>query len=280
MPSLPESLKKLIRRIQGRVGSLEDLIEILKKAHSDGIISSDLYAINERLFQIADKTVDEVMVPRVDMVAVSQDTPASEVIEIYKKWGFSKIPVYRKRLDDVVGILYIKELIKHLNEIETLNAGSLAIKPYFIPDSKKVIDTLREFQGRRISIALVVDEFGSVIGLVTLEDLLEEIVGEIWEEFDREEFLYRETEDGTIIFNTKIDLEEASRLLGKKLEAEDVHTLGGYILMKLDKVPRIGEKFVLDDVEFEVLEATQQRLKKVRAKVQEAPKEGEVQSAA
>ncbi len=267
MRSPLKSLKKLIRRLQGRVDSIEDLAEILRRAHRDGIISPDLYAINERIFQIADKTVDEVMVPRVDMVAVSQDMPAKEVIEIYKKWGFSKIPVYRKRLDDVVGILYIKELIKHLAEIERLKAGNLAIKPYFIPDSKKVLDTLREFQKRRISIALVVDEFGSVVGLVTLEDLLEEIVGEIWEEFDREEFLYREQEDGSILFNTKIELEEASKLLGKELKVEDVHTLGGFILTKLDKVPKIGEKFTIDGIEFEVVDATQQRLKKVRARL-------------
>jgi CBS domain containing-hemolysin-like protein len=266
-------IKRLINRLRGKVESQEELLEILKKAHAEKIITSYLYAFNEQIIRIANKTVEEVMVPRVDMVTLREDLPVSQAIAIYEKYGYSKMPVVKKRIDDVVGIFHIKELIKNIDRIDELKVKDLAIKPYFIPDSKKVLDALREFQRRRVSIAIVVDEFGSVVGLVTLEDLLEEIVGEIWEEFDREEVLAREAEDGSYIFNTKIELDEAKRYLGRDLEGKDVHTLGGFILERLDKVPQVGEKFIIDGVEFEVMEATQQRIKRVKARIVEEKKE-------
>jgi len=261
-----ETIKKLIRRVKGGVSSTEELLEIIKKAHAERRVPSYFYALSEQLIKIKDKTVEEVMVPRVDMVTVRADTPAREVIEVFKKYGYSKIPVVGRRVDDVVGILYIKELIKHLDRIESLKAKDLALKPSYIPDSKKVLDALREFQRKRISIGIIVDEFGSVLGLVTLEDLLEEIVGEIWEEFDVEELMYEKLDDGSYLFNARIELEQASSLLGRNLQAEDVHTLGGYILAHLDHLPQRGEKFKLDDLEFEVVDATQQRLRKVKVK--------------
>lgn len=269
-------VKKFINRLRGKIESHEELLEILRRAHAERVITSYLYAFNEQIIRIADKTVDEVMVPRVDMVTLKEELPVSQAISIYQKYGYSKMPVVRKRIDDVVGIFHIKELIKNIDRIKELKVKDLAIKSYFIPDSKKVLDALREFQRRRVSIAIVVDEFGSVVGLVTLEDLLEEIVGEIWEEFDREEVLVREVENGSYIFNTKIELDEAEKYLGRELEAKDVHTLGGFILERLDKVPQPGEEFVIDGIKFEVMEATQQRLKKVKAKVVgEKAKEGE-----
>lgn len=265
--STKNSLKRLIDRLKGKISSPEDLLELVEEAKEYGVLSPNLSSLIERIIKIREKKVEEVMVPRVDMVTVKEETPLSEVIKLYKTHGFSKIPVIRERVDNVIGIFYIKELIKHLDEIEKLKVKNLAIKPYFIPDSKNVLDALRELQGKRISIAIVVDEFGSVVGLVTLEDLLEEIVGEIWEEFDREEIMVVELEDGSYLFNTKIELEEASKYLGVELQSEEVHTLGGYILEKLDRVPHVGEKFSINGIEFEVVEATQQRLKKVKARL-------------
>jgi CBS domain containing-hemolysin-like protein len=266
MPS-NRKFKRLWSRIKGRVTSTDDLLEIIRQAHTEGILGTYIYAINEQIYKIAEKPVREVMIPRVDMVVVRDDMTAKEVIGIFKKHGYSKIPVVRKRVDDVVGILHMKELLKHLNQIDTLKAKDLCIRPFFVPESKKVVDTLSELQHRRISIALVVDEHGSLSGLLTLEDLLEEIVGEIWDEFDTEEILVRKLKDGEVLFNTKIELEEANEELGKELVAEDVHTLGGYIIAQLDRVPQVGETFTLDGIRFEVTEATQQRLKKVKARM-------------
>jgi len=261
-----ESLKRLISHIQGKVSSKEDLIEIIRKATEGNIIPEHTGIMIERILEIADKDVEEVMVPRVDMIVVKDDVSLRDAIKIYKKWGYSKLPVVHERIDNVVGVLYIKELLKYLDKIETMKVKDLAIKPYFIPYSKNVLDALKDMQAKRISIALVVDEFGSVAGLVTLEDLLEEIVGEIWEEFDREEVLVEKQEDGSFVFNAKIELDEASRVLEEELSSEEVNTLGGFIIEHLERVPQKGEKFEIEGLEFEILDATQQRLKKIRVK--------------
>ena len=173
----------------------------------------------------------------------------------------------RERTDNVVGILYIKELLKHLDELKNLKAQDLAKPAHYIPYSKKVLDTLKEMQTKRISIAIVVDEFGSVAGLVTLEDILEEIVGEIYEEFDKEEVLVKEIEDGVFIVNAKIDLHEASVKFGVELESEEVNTLGGFIIENLERVPEVGEKFTIGPIEVEVLDATQQRIKELKVTI-------------
>ncbi len=264
---LVSKLKRFLNKIRGSPGSIDEIEEILAKAHENGVLPSYVYALYEQILKIADKTVEEVMVPRVDMVTLRENMSAMEVIGVYKKHGYSKMPVFRESGEGVIGILYIKELIRNIERIDSLKAKDLAIRPYYIPDSKRVLDALREFQKRRVSIALVVDEFGSVLGLITLEDLLEEIVGEIFEEFDVEEVQYQQLDDGSYIINTRIDLEEASKILGVPLESEDVHTLAGYLMEKLERVPLKGEKFEINGVAFEVVEGSQQRVKKVKAKV-------------
>ena len=249
------------------VNNIEELKEIFEKAAEKKIISPHLKMILERLTDVADKQVEEVMKPRVDMVTVRANMPLREAIEVYKKNGFSKMPVIRERSDNVVGILYMKEVLKHLDKIDKFTVSDLMMRPVFIPENKKVLDSLRFFQAKHISIAMVVDEFGSVTGLVTLEDLIEEIVGEIWEEFDKEEILFKKLDDGSIVFKARIELDEASKVLGIELESEEVNTLGGFILEKLDRVPKVGEKFTIGNIEFEILDATQQRLKEIKARV-------------
>ncbi len=256
-----------VNEIFCRIRDREELKHIIERATEKGIVPPHLNSIVDRLIDIADKQVEEVMVPRTDMVTVKASMSLKEAIEIYKKHGYSKMPVTKERIDNVVGVLHMKEVLKHLDKIESSPVSELMVRPEFVPENKKVLDTLRFFQAKRISIALVVDEFGSVTGLVTLEDLIEEIVGEIWEEFDKEEVLYVRQDDGSIIFKARIDLETASKILGVELESEEVNTLGGYILERLDRVPKNGEKFVIDGVEFEIIDATKQRLKEIKARV-------------
>lgn len=256
-----------IKKILCNIESKEELNEIFERAAKNGVISNHLHSIISRLIDISDKQVEEVMIPRVDMVTVKVDMSLEEAIEVYKKHGFSKMPVIKERADNVLGILHMKEVLKHLDKMDKYLVRDLMVRPVFIPENKKVLDSLRFFQARHISIAMVVDEFGSVTGLVTLEDLIEEIVGEIWEEFDKEEVLFRKQDDGSIIFKARIDLDSASKILGVNLESEEVNTLGGYILEKLDRVPKNGEKFTIHNIQFEIINATQQRLKEIKARV-------------
>lgn len=260
-------IKKLVKKALGKTLEPQDLLDFFEKVKRENALPESVSDLILSILELSDRQVEEIMVPRIDMVVISSDATLEEAVKIYRKRGFSKLPVIRERTDNVVGILYIKELLKHLHELKELKAQDLAKPAHYVPYSKKVLDTLREMQKKRISIAIVVDEFGSVAGLVTLEDILEEIVGEIYEEFDKEEVLIRQVDEDTFIVNAKIDLYEASEKLGVELESEEVNTLGGYIIENLERVPQVGEKFVVGPIEVEVLDATQQRIKEVKVRV-------------
>ncbi|MGB9824597.1 MAG: hemolysin family protein [Candidatus Hydrothermia bacterium] len=260
-------IKKLVKKALGKTLEPQDLLDFFEKVKEENALPESVSDLILSILELSDRQVEEIMVPRIDMVVISTDATLDEAVKIYRKKGFSKLPVIRERTDNVIGILYIKELLKHLHELKELKAQDLAKPAHYVPYSKKVLDTLKEMQKKRISIAIVVDEFGSVAGLVTLEDILEEIVGEIYEEFDKEEVLVRHVDEDTYIVNAKIDLYEASEKLGVDLESEEVNTLGGYIIENLERVPQVGEKFVVGPIEVEVLDATQQRIKEVKVRV-------------
>ncbi len=254
-----------------RLKSIDDLKKILDIAANKKIIDNFVAEMIRQVIKASTKEVGEIIVPRVDMVAVQENQSIKEVIQIYKQHGYSKMPVISDRNDRVIGILYIKQLIKNLDklekEMEKHTVKEFMEKAHFIPESKKVLDTLNFFQKKHLSIAMVVDEFGSVIGLVTLEDILEEIVGEIWEEFDKEESLYRVIKKGLEYeFNARIELDEVEKILGIEFDTEDVHTLGGFVMSKLEKFPSVRDKIRYAGFEFEVIEATPQRVVKVRVR--------------
>ncbi len=262
--------KMIDRLFKGhRLKNIDDFERTIKEitaiAREKGVVDNFVANMLERILVLSRKEVGKIMVPRVDMISVSEDQPLTEAIEIYKKYGFSKMPIVSGRSDRVVGILYVKELLKNLDKIATSRVRDFKWTAHFIPESKKVLDTLRLFQRNHISIAIVVDEFGSVIGLVTLEDILEEIVGEIWEEFDKEEKLWRKIGDGEYEFIAKIDLDEVSKILGIEFDADDFHTLSGFIMSKIDKFPAKNTEIKYKGYKFIVTDATQQRIKKVRA---------------
>ncbi len=262
--------KMIDRLFKGyRLKNIDDFERTIKEitaiAREKGVVDNFVANMLERILVLSRKEVGKIMVPRVDMISVSEDQPLTEAIEIYKKYGFSKMPIVSGRSDRVVGILYVKELLKNLDKIATSRVRDFKWTAHFIPESKKVLDTLRLLQRNHISIAIVVDEFGSVIGLVTLEDILEEIVGEIWEEFDKEEKLWRKIGDGEYEFIAKIDLDEVSKILGIEFDADDFHTLSGFIMSKIDKFPAKNTEIKYKGYKFIVTDATQQRIKKVRA---------------
>ncbi|MEO0198499.1 MAG: hemolysin family protein [candidate division WOR-3 bacterium] len=260
-------LKKLTKRVLGKSLDAQEIVTFFEKIKEERVLSESVTDLILRILELSDRQVEEIMVPRIDMVVIPSEATLEEAVKIYRKRGFSKLPVIKERTDNVIGILYIKELLKHLHELKELKAQDLAKPAHYIPYSKKVLDTLREMQKKRISIAIVVDEFGSVAGLVTMEDILEEIVGEIYEEFDKEEVLIRQVDENTFIVSAKIDLYEASEKLGVELESEEVNTLGGYIIENLERVPAVGEKFVIGPIEVEIIDATQQRIKEVKVRI-------------
>ncbi len=270
MSVLERLIQKLLWKIAPGPESPQDLTEEIREALRNQILSPIAYSLFERILQIQDKTLGEILVPRVDMVVVKAAWPLQKVVEVYLEHGYSKMPVIEKRMDQVVGVVHIKEVLRYLDQLDTKTARDIALPPRFFPENKTVLETLEEFKRLRVSLGLVVDEHGTVVGLVTLEDLLEEIVGEIWEEYDREEKLYEVRSDGTLLLNTKLEIQKAAQLLGISVpEPENgnrISTLGGLLMASLDHVPAPGETVEVQGIQFTVVEATPQRVQWVLAR--------------
>lgn len=259
----------MLRLLTGRrptIGSEEELKELIEKGEEEEIISEDEAELISSIFELGETPVEEVMVPRVDLVACEANTPMSEVIRLYLQRGYSRIPVYDEVIDNTVGIIYANELLKFWGCKDDLKAIEFIRLPHFVPESKKVLDTMRDFQSRNISIALVVDEYGGVSGAVTMEDLVEEIVGELRDEFDKEESPYKTLKDGSYVVSTRMDLDELNEVLGTDFELDDVHTFGGLIYQTQERVPQRGENLKIGPLDIQILEGTKQRTRRALVK--------------
>lgn len=245
----------------------EDLENMLLLAQGRGILPPQALRLMRGVLKAAERTVEEIMIPRTDMVTVVETMTLREVLAVYAQTPYSRFPVLSERRDEVVGVFFMKDLLRRLAELDTLTVRDLMSPPYFLPEVKPVLDTLATFQEMHLSIGIVVDEFGSPVGLVTLEDLLEEIVGEIWEEHERPHTPWREVAPGVYEVLATMNLEDFAEVTGLPLVDESVNTVGGYILNRLDHLPTPGEVVDLGDLRVEVLDATPQRLKRLRVYV-------------
>jgi putative hemolysin len=220
----------------------------------------------ELLQSIVDFTetlVREVMTPRLDIIAIHADATLNDLRNLFREEQYSRIPVYRKDLDDVVGIVYVKDLVALPPGAEP-PLTTLMRSAYMVPESKRVSELLKEMQRRQQQMAIVVDEYGGTAGLVTVEDLLEEIVGEIRDEYDVESETVVEEDDGVFVFSGKVSVDEVMDRLGVEIEREGFETLGGYLLSHLGRMPYVGETFEVDDLAAEVLEVERRRITKAR----------------
>ncbi len=221
----------------------------------------------------------EIMVPRIDMVALEVGASVETALDTFIRTGFSRLPVYRETIDHVVGLLYAKDLLRLWREGRDVDSLAPLLRPaYFVPEAKKVDELLAEMQAQRIHMAIVVDEYGGVAGLVTLEDIVEEIVGEIQDEYDQaEEWLYRPLGPGEYLLQGRIDLDEFAALLDLDLDtdAEEADTLGGLIYTRIGRVPKGGETIQVGEVELTVEKVEGQRIVLVRARRRPSPPEEE-----
>jgi CBS domain containing-hemolysin-like protein len=242
----------------------------------EGVISQE--EGRELLQSIVDFTetvVREVMTPRPDIVAVRADTSLQDLRTLFREEQYSRMPVYRENLDNIVGIVFVKDLVA-LPPTAEPPITTLMRSAYFVPESKRVSELLKEMQRRQAQMAIVVDEYGGTAGLVTVEDLLEEIVGEIRDEYDVESETVIEETDGTFVFSGKVSVDEVMDRLGVAIEREGFETVGGYLLSHLGRMPYVGERFDVDGLEVEVLEVERRRITKVRLRRREpAAVEGE-----
>jgi CBS domain containing-hemolysin-like protein len=226
------------------------------------------------ILEIGQTEVKQIMIPRVDMIAIPENSSYEEVLSIINKEGFSRIPIYDENIDTIKGVLYTKDLIPSLNEdTNETNWLNLVRQPYFVPETKKLDDLLKEFQTKKIHLALVVDEFGGVEGLITLEDVIEEIVGDIKDEFDEEEDLeYSILGNGKYLFSGKTLLLDAYRILDVEGEVFDeikgeAESIAGLILEIKGGFPKKGEVIKLDNYEFTIDHVDEKRIHSVKLEV-------------
>ncbi|HZU71871.1 MAG TPA: hemolysin family protein [Acidimicrobiales bacterium] len=235
---------------RGPFVSEQELLAMADVAAEEDVIEGEERALIRSIITFGDTVVRNVMVPRPDMVSVSADEPVSSVIETAIAAGYSRLPVYDQGVDDIVGVVYTKDLMK---AAQGRNGGgpeqpvrSLARPAHFVPETKRVAELMREMQGEKYHIAIAVDEYGGTAGLVTLEDLIEELVGEIVDEFDFEEPLIEPLPDGQFRVNARMPVTELNELLHAELPAGDWDTVGGLVFNLLGHVPVEGESVVAD----------------------------------
>jgi CBS domain containing-hemolysin-like protein len=200
--------------------------------------------------ELSETTVKEVMVPRIDTVFISVDAPRDEYLELIAESGHSRFPVYKDTIDNVVGVLYAKDLLRNLARGLDLQLSSLVRKPFFVPESKRIDDLLREFKRRRVHIAVSVDEYGGVSGIVCMEDIIEEIVGDIQDEFDNEREDILQIGDGVYLCDARVNLDDLAEELSLQLPSEDFDTLGGFVFDLFGKIPVKYEKASFDGHDF------------------------------
>ena len=245
----------------------QELKSLVNTGQREGLLERDESKMIFSIFQFGDTLAREIMVPRIDMFSLEINTPLKEAAEAVLESGYSRVPVYADNIDNIQGLLYTKDMLKVWQEGSQYQSLRELLRPAnYIPESKKVDELLAEMQDQRIHIAIVADEYGGVAGLVTLEDIVEEIVGEIRDEYDQsEEALYHKVSDTEYVFHGRIDMDDFNELMGVALSTEEADTLGGYIYSRVGRVPRAGESLQEEGLLLTVEQITARRIRKVRA---------------
>ena len=262
---------------KGPFVSEEEIRHLVDVAEEEEEIEEEERTLIHSVFEFGDTVVREVMVPRPDMIAIPSSWTIDEALEKIIEVGYSRIPIYEGDTDNIIGLLYAKDLLKRVHEgKKTVKLSSLGRAPTFVPEQKKVSELLREMQDQRVHMAIVVDEYGGTAGLVTIEDLIEEIVGEIVDEYDKEEPLVEPIDENTIRVDAKMPIDEVNEMLSVELPHEEWDTVGGLVFALTGRVPTPGEKVRYDSVEFTTERVTGRRIQKVIIARIEAPAEPEV----
>ncbi len=245
-----------------------EIMTLIDAGEEEGAIEEEEKEMIYSIFQLDETFAREIMVPRIDIVALEMNTPLEEARRVIIEAGHSRIPVYENSLDNIKGLLYAKDLLRVWHENSAAFDMKALLRPaLFVPESKRVSDLLRELQSAKVHMAIVVDEYGGTAGLVTIEDIVEEIVGEIFDEYDEaEEALYETLGPDEYIFDARINLDDFNDLLDVNLSDEMGDTLGGFIYGQLGKIPEGGEVVETPHLRLEVLSVLDQRIRKVRVR--------------
>ena len=259
-------LRMCFRRLAG-VENADDvekeIQQIIDEGEQRGLISEDEGEMIQGIFSFRDTIAREIMVPRTDAVYAETATKLSEIIRIIIDSGHSRIPIYQDSIDNIVGTLHAKDLLSFWGS-DDMEIRNTMRPPYFIPETKKISEVLKDLRDNKSHMAIVIDEYGGTAGILTLEDIIEEIIGEVMDEYDSEQQLIIEHDDGSISVNARLEAGKLEDFLQVDLPEGDFESVGGFIISLVGKVPEVNDKVIYDGLEIVIEAATSRKIDRVR----------------
>ncbi len=242
--------------------SRSDFNQLIRESSESGGVDTEDGTMIVKAISLADQPVREVMIPRTEIVAVDQSATMQELIRIFRRSGFSRLPVYKDTLDQIVGIVYAHDLFQRPRSLK-----NIIREVFFVPESKKSADLLREFRQRGITIAIVVDEYGGTAGIVTTEDLIEELVGEIHDEFDVEEIVCEKVNDTSYLLSGRVEIDHLNEKFNLEIPYGEYETIAGFVMHAAGKIPRQGDVIRYNSFTLTILKATKNKIQLVQLDV-------------
>jgi len=247
--------------------SEDELKQVLEAGSQSGALDKTEHELIKSIFEFTDTTVKEIMVPRPDIVALDINTPQEDLLRKVIDQGYSRLPVYKGTIDHIIGIVYSKDLLSMIEHRGIIVLHDLIRPAHFVPESKQISNLLREFQHQKIHMGIVVDEFGGTEGLVTMEDIIEEIVGEIHDEYDEEQKSSEVTSDGTTVVDANISIHDFNEQFNTTVpETADYETLAGFLQKVTGRLPELNEEIQYGNMSFTIANKRGRRLKQIKYK--------------
>lgn len=273
-PGLRELIGSIISGRKKITG--EAIQEIIDAGEEEGLINEEENEMIRSIFEMKNRVVREIMVPRTDMAAVPADAPLAEILDTINRCGHSRIPVFEGTVDNITGLLYAKDLLREWGKDEArIELKQLLRAPFFIPETKNFEELLQDFKRKRVHIAIVIDEYGGTSGLVTIEDILEQIVGDIQDEYDAEEEWLVEDAGGAVVVDARLPVEELEERFGIEVERDKFDTVAGLVFHLIGRIPLAGEEVESPPLLLTILEADERKIRKVRIEERKEPSETE-----
>ncbi len=242
----------------------EEIVQIIADGRKSGEFSEEEHELIASVFEFTERTVRKAMTPRTDISAINIDWHTDMALRFLSEQGRSRYPVFKDTIDNVVGLLYTKDVVHMMCHSELIIVQDILRTPFFVPDSKSLTELLKDFQRKQMHMAIVLDEFGGTAGIITLEDIIEEIVGEIQDEYDTEEVEYRTLSDGSTEISARMSVDDFNKLMGSAIPEDIADSMGGFIFNYLDEIPILNRRIEFDDLIFTVTEKTGNRIDKIR----------------
>ncbi len=251
--------------------SADDIKELLEEGRRTGAIDPTEHELIESVLAFTDTTVKEIMVPRTDVVAVELSVPKEKLIRVVIDEGYSRVPVFQGTIDNIIGIVYTKDLLSMFEHRDVIILQDIVRPPYFVPESKKISLLLRELQTKKQHMAIVIDEFGGTEGIITMEDILEEIVGEIRDEYDEDHRDVETSLDGSVLVNAGMSIHDFNEKFHSSIPDDvDYETISGFLHKRTGRIPELFEEIAFENLTFIVVKKNERRIRQVKVKITKA----------